>query len=407
MNILYISISFPKENEGNNLYTDLAEEISKKHKITVVATEEKKNSLETRLQEERGMEVLRVKVGNMFNVSLKEKAISYITLPIIVNKAIKKYLKESKYDMVLYTAPPVTIEKIIKYAKHRFKCISYLMQKDIFPQNAVDIGIMKKNSIVYCYFKTKEKKLYKISDRIGCMSEKNMQYIIENNKGIKNLKNKVEIFPNTIMLRKQEKNMEIDEIKDKYNIPKDKMIALYGGNFGKPQGIDFIIELLEFYKDNDRIFWLFVGRGTEKKKIQEAIKEKNIQNALLLDYIPKEEYNKLLLIADIGLIFLDNRFTIPNIPSRLLSYLEYNIPILAATDKNTDLSNILQENNIGLWCESGDIKEFNKNMNYYMENQDKRIEIGMNGRKYLERYLTTERSVEILENAYKRVKIEY
>ena len=168
--------------------------------------------------------------------------------------------------------------------------------------------------------------------------------------------------------------------------------------------MDFIIKLLERYKENNKIFWLFVGKGTEKEKLSKTIEEKEIQNALLVDYIPKQEYNQLLQIADIGLIFLDSRFTIPNIPSRLLSYLEYSVPVLAATDRNTDLSSILQENNIGLWCESNSVEKFEEKMNYYMEHSKERKEIGENGRKYLEDNWTTEKSVEILENAYKKLK---
>lgn len=405
MNILYISISFPKEQDGKNLYTDLAEEIAKKHNITVLATEEKKKTSKTSINKERNIEVLRVKVGNMFNVSLIEKAISYIMLPYFVKRAIKNNLRDKKYDMVLYTAPPITVNKIVKYAKRKFNCMAYLMQKDIFPQNAVDIGIMKKFSPTYFYFRRKERNLYNISDRIGCMSHKNMTYIVEHNLNIRNINEKVELFPNTIKLGTIEK-CNRDLVKEKYNIPKDKVIALYGGNFGRPQGIDYLVEILEYYKKNDKVFWILVGKGTEKGKLEKIIKEKQIENVLLLDYIPSKEYNKILTIADIGLVFLDKRFTIPNIPSRLLSYLEYSIPVLAATDKNTDFSKILEENNIGVWCESNKVEDFVVKMDKYTEGPEERIQIGKNGRKYLEENLTTEKSVKILEEAYRKFKME-
>ena len=156
MNILYISIAFPKEEEGSNLYTDLAETISKDNNITVLVADEKNNGADVQISTERGIEVIRTKVKKMYGVSLVEKALSYLSLPYKMNKTIKKYLSNREYDMILYTAPPVTIEKIVKYAKNRFKCMSYLMQKDIFPQNAVDIGIMKKSSPIYWYFRRKE-----------------------------------------------------------------------------------------------------------------------------------------------------------------------------------------------------------------------------------------------------------
>ena len=102
--------------------------------------------------------------------------------------------------------------------------------------------------------------------------------------------------------------------------------------------------------------------------------------------MPKIEYDQLLKIADVGLIFLDRRFTIPNFPSRLTSYLEYSIPILAATDKHTDLKDILNQSKSGLWCESEDIDSFITLARKLANNEMLRKEMGENGRNYLEEH---------------------
>ena len=91
-------------------------------------------------------------------------------------------------------------------------------------------------------------------------------------------------------------------------------------------------------------------------------------------------------MADVGLIFLDKRFTIPNIPSRLTSYMEYSLPVLAATDKNTDLKDILIEAKCGLWSESGDLDSFINNARKFSTNKELRVKMGKNGRNYLEEH---------------------
>lgn len=397
MNILYISISFPREKEGNNIYTDLAEELSEKHNVTVLVAEQSNNIDKTAFNNERGVEVLRVKTGNMFNVNFVEKAISYITIQNKLKKAIKKYLDKRQYDVVLFMAPPVTIGSVVKYAMNKYNAISYLMQKDIFPQNSLDLGIMNKNHPAYYYFRYKEKQMYKIATKIGCMSQGNIEYLIENNKFLN--RDKLEIFPNTIKLR--EISDKKTNIRKKYNIGEDKILALYGGNFGKPQGINFIKKILECYKNDDRVVFCFSGKGTEKENLYKYIEENNIKNVVTIEYLPREEYNNILKEADIGLIFLDSNFTIPNIPSRTLAYFEYSIPIMSATDKNTDYKDILVEKaKAGLWSESNNIKNFRKQFNYLIENKEERIRMGQNGRKYLEENFTTKESVKILENTY-------
>ena len=113
--------------------------------------------------------------------------------------AIKKYFADVKFDLVLYPTPPVTQVTTVEYVKKRDGAKSYLLLKDIFPQNAVDIGMMKKTgpkSILYKMFRKKEEKLYKISDYIGCMSQANVDYVIKHNPGID--ASKVHINPNSV-----------------------------------------------------------------------------------------------------------------------------------------------------------------------------------------------------------------
>lgn len=399
MNILYITPSFPKENEGDNIYTDLAKELNKKHNITVVVSEEKQKIDETKMQDERGIKVLRVKTGNLYGVSFIEKGITFITMQGQIKKAIKKYLSDEKLDLVLFMAPPVTFGSVVKYAMKKYNAKSYLMQKDIFPQNSLDLRILSKKNPMYYYFKHKEKVMYKVASKIGCMSQGNIDYLLEHNKFLN--KDKLELFPNTITLKPIDNTKT--NIREKYNIDKDKFLAMYGGNFGKPQGIGFIMKVLDTYKDDERVVFFFSGRGTEKDKLFNYIKENDFKNVITHDFIPREDYQEILKETDIGLVFLDYRFTIPNIPSRTLSYFEYSIPIMAATDKNTDYKNIIIDDaKAGLWCESNNVEEFKKQLDYLIENKEERIQMGKNGRKYLEDNWTTDKSVEILENAYKK-----
>lgn len=402
MNILMIIPSFPEE-DNDNIYTQLAEELNKKHTIKVVTSVVKREQ-KTNIYKERNLQVLRIQTQSIFKANLISKALAFIKLPRKYKKAIKKYLKNEKYDLILFMAPPVTLGSIIKYCMKKFNAKSYLMQKDIFPQNAVDLGIIKKWSPVYWYFKFKERKLYKTATKIGCMSQGNINYLLKHNKYLK--KEKLEILPNNAIEERKQNNVP-ETIRAKYGIGKDKILAVYGGNFGKPQGIDFIINVLNEYKKNKKVVFFFAGKGTEQKRLFEYIKNNDFKNVITSNYVPKEEYNAILNDCDIGLIFLDYRFTIPNIPSRTLSYFQHSIPIMAATDKNTDYKDILvNQAKAGLWCESNDIEEFKKQFDFLVENKEARTTMGQNGRKYLEDNWTVDKSAQILENTYNKLKKE-
>ena len=118
LNILFVSSDFPKEQKSSNIYTDLAESLHENgHDVKVVITEERKNTKKTTLCKERGIDVLRVKTGNIYEISLYEKAISFITLSPIIKKNIKKYFGKEKFDLVITSTPPMTFDSVIKWCK--------------------------------------------------------------------------------------------------------------------------------------------------------------------------------------------------------------------------------------------------------------------------------------------------
>lgn len=398
MRILYIATSFPEPNKGATIYTDLAEALHESgHEITVAVSEQAKNKKATGMKLERGFNVLRIVTGNYYDVSLIEKGITTLKIPFLMRKGISKYLGDNEFDMILFEAPPVTNAGLVAWAKKKFNCLAYLMLKDIFPQNAVDIGIMKNKGLIFRYFTAKERKLYETADYIGCMSKANKEYVIRNNLWIDS--DRVELFPNTKKIVPDIANIR-GETRRQYNIPDNSCVFLFGGNMGKPQYVELLCEAIKKCRNNNDIFFLFVGRGTERYRIEQTIKESHIENALVFENLPRYEYEQLTKECDVGLVILDPRFTIPNYPSRILSYMEYAKPVLAATDKVSDIKELISEADCGEWVWSGDTKGFIEKIKEMATSKDLSV-MGRNGRKYLEDNLKIEDSVDILVSKIK------
>lgn len=397
MRLLYIATSFPEPIKGATIYTDLAEGLHEAgHDITVAVSDEARNSGQTRMKRERGFDVLRVVTGNYYDVGLFEKGITTLKIPTLMKKGIIKYLSNRKFDCILFESPPVTNSSLVAWAKKKFDCPSYLMLKDIFPQNALDIGIMKKNSIIHNYFKLKEKGLYESADIIGCMSEANRQYILKHNPWIR--ENKIELFPNTKKIT-DDINPKTLKMRKEYLIPEDACVFLFGGNMGKPQYVDLLCQALIDCKNDKGIYFLFIGRGTDRNKLEDSINKNHVRNARLIENLPRKDYEEIIKECDVGLVTLDPRFTIPNYPSRILSYMEYGKPVLAATDKVTDIKDLIEDAQCGEWVWSGDKDEFVKAIRRMSKNPSLK-QMGYKGRRYLERNFSIRRSVTILEKHF-------
>lgn len=389
------------EEEG--IYTDLLREFSHNgHDLYIISPTEKRKKNSTKIIKDKNTTILKLQIGNMQKTNVIEKGISTLTLESRYKIGIKKYFSNIKFDLILYSTPPITLQRAVEYVKKRDNAKSYLLLKDIFPQNAVDIGLLKTSGIrgiLLKYFQRKEKKLYAQSDYIGCMSEANVQYILKHHAEIQ--PQKIEICPNSIEPKEISiSNDEKRKIRREYNIPLDKKVFIYGGNLGKPQGIDFLIETIELNESKSKSFFLIVGSGTEFLKLQAYFEKEKPQNAKLFGHLPKKDYELLANSCDVGLIYLDNRFTIPNFPSRLLSYMQAGMPVLAATDVNTDIGKVIEEGKLGYWCRSGDAEKFSDLVNSLCD-EKKQQTLGNNSRRYLENNYNVRQSYEIIMNHFR------
>ena len=361
MNILYVSISGYSHMDQHSIFLDLLHEFKRNgHSVFVVCSLGNRKGSRTNLSVENNYNVLRVKTGNNTSSNLVKKGLTAVNLPKQYIAAIKQYFSDVTFDLVLYPTPPITHVDTVKYIKQRDHAKTYLLLKDIFPQNAVDLGMMSKSgfkSIIYRYFRNKEKELYAVSDWIGCMSQANVDYVLKHNPEVD--PRRVEVCPNSIeVFDKSVDDKTRNEIRTKYGIPLDKKVFIYGGNLGKPQGIPFLMQCLEKCRNVQDSYFLVVGNGTEFGLLEKYAKEANQANFKLAQRLPKEDYDTLVAACDVGMIFLDHRFTIPNFPSRLLGYMQAKLPVLAVTDPNTDIGKVIVDGGFGWWCESNDAEKF-------------------------------------------------
>lgn len=399
MNILFLSLSRFDDINVRGIYSDLMREFVKRgNDVYIASPTERRFGKPTHLIDSEHCHILKIKTLNIQKTNIIEKGIGTLLLESQFDRAIRKYWGNVNFDLVLYATPPITFNKVIERIKKRCGCRSYLMLKDIFPQNAVDLDMMKEGGLLHKMFRRKEERLYQISDRIGCMSPANCEYVIKHNPSVDSAK--VELCPNAVMPIDIPELSEYDrnELLFKLAIPTDKTLFIYGGNLGKPQGIDFLLEVVKANENNDNNYIIIVGSGTEYSKISRWFEEHKPKNAKLLSALPKQEYDNLIRACHVGLIFLDPRFSIPNFPSRLLSYLENRMPVLLATDMNTDMGHIAEQEGFGFWSLNGDLDPFISNMKLLTGNESKIKEMGLKGEQYLLSNYTVDKVVDIILN---------
>ena len=197
MKVLFLTLAKIKTLDERGIYTDLLRKFRNEgHSVFIVSPTERRDKKKTHLITESGATILNVRTFNLQKTNLIEKGVGTLAIEYQYLNAIKKYFAHEKFDLVLYSTPPITFSKVIHFVKKRDNAYSYLLLKDIFPQNAVDMKMLQKDGFLHRFFLKKEARLYQLSDAIGCMSEANKAYVIEHKPKI--AASKVEVNPNSI-----------------------------------------------------------------------------------------------------------------------------------------------------------------------------------------------------------------
>lgn len=399
MNILFLSLLQVDSLEQHNIYTDLLREFVRRgHYVRIVSPTQTEETADIKKD---GYAILRVRTPAIQKVGMIRKGLATLMITPRVKQALNAFCSSERYDLILMATPPVTLAGVVGWLKRRDHAHFYLLLKDIWPQGIVDLGILSKTGLkglIYRYFRAKEKKLYALSDRIGCMSQANVDYVLRQDPEIDPAK--VEICPNSVEpLERTITPERRRELREKYGIPMDKTVFLYGGNIGY-QGISFMIDCFRACQERDDCFFLICGTGVNAYKIQTYIEQENPSHVKLLGNLPHDEYEDMVPACDVGLIFMDYRFTIPNFPSRLLSYLQARLPVLCCTDPNTDVGDVCAEGGFGWKCLSNDVSAFYAAVDSACA-ADRRS-MGAEGYQYLLEHYTAEDSFHIIMQGAKK-----
>ena len=405
MKVLFLT-SVYNFNDKGNLNVDLIDTIAAHgHEVTVITPKERKYHLPEKIEHQGSITTLQFKCLNFRGkVNAIEKGISTLSLGYLYLHAIKKYFSGIPYDMVIYTTLPITYKPVLKYLKRNYGTFCYLQQKDFFPQSAVDLGMLSKGSLPYMLFRHIEKGLFKSSDKIGLMSQRNVEYIIKENSYLKSsiaevCPNGIVPTPHDIVLKRKENN---SKMREKLGIPQDAVVFLYGGNISRAQGIEFIEDMFTKMAENPvpNTYFMMIGSGNGYAPLKKHVDSLGIKNVQFIELLPKNEFDEILVVADVGMVFLDHRFTIANIPSRILAHMDMEQAVITATDSYTDYKELIEENHLGLWCESNDADTMILNIKKLTEDKEFRETCAVNARRYLEKENTAEVAYSVIEKSY-------
>lgn len=291
----------------------------------------------------QNIEVIRVSAPRTKDIGFIRRTLAEVAMPFIMLRRLHESgIRLDNFDGITWYSPSIFHGPLVKKLKDINRCKSYLILRDIFPEWALNLGIMRKG-LPYVFFKMIERYQYSVADKIGVQTPANIQYFSRRpDKAL----SKVEVLHNWMKTPSSKSCSCSISLSD--GPLAGRKIFVYPGNMGKAQDIaqfmDVIAMLDQLRAD---VGFVFVGRGSEVTALTEEITNRRLGNVLIFDEIRHDEISGLYAQCDFGMVFLDSRHKTHNIPGKFISYMHYGLPTLACVNKGNDLLDLVRSRRLG------------------------------------------------------------
>ncbi|PKG37977.1 glycosyltransferase family 4 protein [Psychromonas sp. Urea-02u-13] len=377
---------------GAKMFHELACELVKcGHEVVVVTPGINQNEL-LKISMLDGVTVWKFNSGPIKDIGKIKRAINETLLSTRAWNAIKAKVCLGYFDGVVYYSPSIFFSHLVTKLKKACGCQSYLVLRDLFPQWAVDEGLMKQGSLIEKYFRFFEKLNYKAANHIGLMSQNNLTLFNSRTDNVYQttiLRNWAAFSPFNV----KDANFNY---RDKLNLT-NKVIYFYGGNIGHAQDMENLMRLARDMQPYPQAHFLFVGQGDEVELINKLATDWELDNFTYLASVTQEVFKHLLSEVDVGLFSLARSLSAHNFPGKLLGYMVESLPILGSVNPGNDLLDLVRENDAGdIFINGEDDKLLNASISYL--NSEYRNNKGNNATVLLHNEFTVESAVKDIVN---------
>ncbi|OGL65833.1 hypothetical protein A3B21_04100 [Candidatus Uhrbacteria bacterium RIFCSPLOWO2_01_FULL_47_24] len=411
MHILLLTSFYPPEIRSiSTMMRELAEGFAARgHAVTVVtarpednlADEEKRKSWPIVVQE-GAVKVVRVKTLGQRASNYILRGVSELVLPFVYRRAIKKFVKVPIDGVVVYI-PHFPLAQVGAWVKRKYGARYLLNVQDIFPQNAIDAGIMKNRALI-AFYEYLERRAYRTADALTTHTSGGREFLIEK-KGVPATKittvyNWVDVnafkFPSP-RPSPVGGGGGVGPFRARYGLGK-KFIFLFAGIFGPTQGLELVIETARRVRDLSGVHFLFIGEGTEKARLTQLSKEYCLTNVTFGPFVSPKDYPALLAEVDVGLMCLAPENTTAVVPGKLWGFMAAGLPVVAFLQASSEGHKIIQTAQCGYSAVSGDSKTAEHIVRKAYAERSRLDEYGRRGQEYAAQHFSKEHCIDRIEH---------
>lgn len=351
MDWIISELFYPDEVSTAKILTDIALKKSQRNRVRVICGPAgyEKSYITRNEKFNSEIEILRVSLPRLNKNKIYQRILRLLLLTLKMTWTV--ILKVKKGDNIFLTTNPTFLVIPISFLKKIKGYTVEILVHDIFPENLVPAGLIRKNGFKYRVLSKVYNASYQNIDRVIVLGEDMRQLMLNK---INHKKSKIEIIPNWADSDIQQiKNMNISDYLGFDTT--DKIVFGFAGNLGRLQGILELIDLFILAK-NKNIILVIIGDGALRSMIQEKIITEKLRNIYYLGPKPRNEQNLFLNACHIGVVTLICGMKGLGVPSKTYNLMAAGKPLFYIGDDGSEVDNYVNNYECG-WSFSWGEKE--------------------------------------------------
>lgn len=408
MNIMMIALNFPPEiNSASHLIFDLGSEFVRRgHSVTVVTgypsysfdpatlPEKYKSGLWMR-ETTGGIEVVRSRTLHMPRHIPVLRGIDQLAMAFGFSLAAL-LLPRKRPDVVLVYSPPMFLG-LSGWVMRMFRGAKVVLNvQDLFPQNAIDLGVLKSSTLIGI-FRRIESFLYRKLDAVAVHSGGNRDHVVR----CGGKPDRTFVILNPVDTKNIVPGNRNSDFRKQHGIGDEQSIVSFAGVLGYAQDLDTVIDAASAMKVADSVVFYIVGDGVEKPRLME--KAEGAKNIRFLPMLERDQYLGLLHASDVCLVTLRKEMKTPVVPGKIMSIMAAGRPLVASLPLDGDAPGIIEDARCGKCVEAGQPARLAEAITAILADPALAGEYSKNGRAYVEAHCSVEGCASAYERTFNEV----
>lgn len=314
---------------------------------------------------------------------------------------LSKIIDKFKPDVIISSNTPIDAQSVILHASQSQKIKFIFWVQDIYSIAMGKILTQKYSvvgSMISWYYKLLERRLLQNSDAVVLITKDFIPLM--KSWGIAN--SKCWVIPNWAPINELSIFPKVNDWSIRNGLH-DKFCIMYSGTLGMKHNPEFLLRIAKYYKKDKDIRLVIISEGLGAEYLKTKKIKFNLSNLIIMNFQPFELLPKVLSTADVFIAILEPEAGVYSVPSKILTYMCFKRPIVAAVPAENLSARIVQQSNGGKIVNPKNSDELVAMVDQFVRDASLRKKLGNNAFNYAKNKFNIDEITNTFEEIIKKV----